>query len=55
MYTVLVLEVNHQYSYSKILTASTGYSYAKVEYSTPSLSKELKTSFTFYKERENAC
>ena len=33
---VLELEVNHLYSYSKILKASTRYSYSKVEYSTPS-------------------
>ena len=32
---ILVLEANHQYSYLKILMASTRYS--KVEYSTPSL------------------
>ena len=38
---VLVLEVNHRYSYSflKILKASTRYSYSKVEYSTPSSEK----------------
>ena len=36
---ILVLEANHQYSYSKILKASTRYSYSNVEYSTPSLSQ----------------
>ena len=49
---ILVLEANHQYSYSKILKASTRYSYSylKVEYLTPSLPIFMFKMFTTFRD-----